>query len=175
MKIYHSDHDLQIGFSFLIFMVDTSEYKSKLDYLQNKFNKLLDDLIEIDLDQQIHEGENGWTVIEILRHVAISEQEIVDLMHDIIEGSLGVSDDFDLDKVNERNRHRNKNLGLAEIRQIMERSRKNTLKFLENTTIEDWNKEGIYFTQDRMTISRMFEILMWHQNHHIKQILAKIR
>ena len=150
------------------------QYKKKLNKNLMWFNRIINNISPKDLDKQIQEGGEKWTAIQILRHIAYSELSMVRLISDIIDGKDEVPENYSLKDQNSKSQEILKDKDLNSIQARMDKSRVATLELLDKITEEDWKKEGMYFTGDRFSVKQIFEILIWHQSHHGKQITDKL-
>ena len=140
----------------------------------NAFEQVIDNLKDEDLLAKINEGDKGWTVIELLRHIPNSERGMTANLESIIKGGEGSSEDFDLQRYNHVSNEKMKELTLAEIKENMRKYRETTLSLLESVKEEDWEKEGRHPSQGIYSVKRHFEIISWHQYHHLKGIKSKL-
>ncbi|OLS20439.1 MAG: hypothetical protein HeimC2_37220 [Candidatus Heimdallarchaeota archaeon LC_2] len=151
-----------------------SEIKIHMDKSMNTFEHVIDNLKDEDLNVRINEGEKGWTVIELLRHIQNSERGMTTNLKSIINKGEGTSTEFDLQKYNHTSNEKMKDLGLSDIKENMKKYRKITLELLKLVKEEDWEKEGRHPSQGTYSVKRHFEIISWHQYHHLKGIKTKL-
>ena len=154
-------------------MTKASEIKTQLDKSMTEFENVMSSLKDKDLDVQINPGENGWTVIEILRHIQNSENGMTNNLKSIIQGGDGVPLDFDLMKYNSSANEKMKSVTLDDITKNMMTYRENTLNLLKTVKDEDWGKEGRHPSQDLFTVEKIFEIIWSHPIDHLKGIKGK--
>jgi phage-related protein len=147
--------------------------KEKLDESMNTFESVIGKLEEKDLMVKINEGENGWTVIEILRHIQNSENGMTKNLESILKGGDGVPLNFDLMKFNTSANKEMKEISLEQILQNMRNYRKNTLAVLSNVKDNQWKLEGRHPSQEIFTVEKIFEIIWSHPIDHLKGIRAK--
>ncbi|MHA2030238.1 MAG: DinB family protein [Candidatus Kariarchaeaceae archaeon] len=154
-------------------MAIKEELRGYLDKSMDKFENIVNNLKEEDLSVQIQDKENGWTVIEILRHIQNSERGMTGTIKSVLEGGEGAPEDFDLKRYNSRTLEKMQDLTLDQIKSNMINYRKRTLEVLESVKESDWEKTGRHATLDIFSIKRFFEIISWHQRHHLKAISEK--
>lgn len=150
------------------------ELKGYLDNSMAKFETVVNNLKEEDLNLQVQDKEGGWTVIELLRHVQNSERGMTGTINAVLEGGEGAPADFDLKRYNAKTLEKMGDLTLEEIKSNMIKYRARTLEVLESVTKDDWEKTGRHATLDIFTVKRFFEIISWHQRHHMKVIQEKL-
>ncbi|MHA2252254.1 MAG: DinB family protein [Candidatus Kariarchaeaceae archaeon] len=151
-------------------MTKVSEIEAQLNKSMAEFEHVVSSLRSQDLDVQINEGDNGWSVVEILRHVQNSERGMTKNLRSIIDGGEGVPEDFDLVRYNAALNEKMKNVSLDEIMQNMQKYRENTLNLLRTMKDEDWDKTGRHPTLEVYTVEKLFEIIWSHPINHLKGI-----
>lgn len=149
------------------------EIRAYLDKSMTKFENLVNNLKEEDLNTRIQDKEGGWTVIEILRHIQNSERGMTGTVQAVLEGKEGAPEDFDIKKYNARTLEKMQDLTLDEIKSNMINYRVRTLEVLDSVKEDGWEKTGRHATLDIFTVKRFFEIIGWHQQHHLKGIREK--
>jgi hypothetical protein len=154
-------------------MASAIEIRKKLDESMSIFEGVVNNLKEDDLNVRINEGEQGWTVIEILRHVQNSENGMTKNLRSILEGGEGVPLNFDLMKYNASSNDKMKDVSLDKIMENMRSYRENTLELLSTVKDEDWGKEGRHPSQEVFSVEKIFEIIWSHPIDHLKGIRAK--
>ena len=147
--------------------------RAKLDESMSIFEHVVDNLKETDLEVQINEGDNGWSVIEILRHVQNSERGMTTNLQSIVDGGEGVPREFDLMTYNTDSNAEMADVTLDKIKENMRNYRENTLALLQSIVDDDWHKKGRHPTQDVYTVEQIFEIIRLHPIQHLKGIRAK--
>jgi len=151
------------------------ELRSLLDKSMVKFDVVVNYMKNEDLNIQIQNKEGGWTVIELLRHIQNSERGMTGTLKSILEGKEGASADFDLNKYNARTQEKMRNLTIDEIKNNMKKYRERTLDLLNSVKDEEWDKKGRHATLKMYTVREFFEVISWHQNHHLKGIREKFK
>jgi hypothetical protein len=149
------------------------EIKKKLNDSMSTFEHVVNNLKEEDLNVKIQERDQGWTVIEILRHVQNSENGMVRNIQGILAGGEGVPKDFDLTRYNKRANEKMEGITFDQIKENMRMYRQNTLALLDTVKDEDWQREGRHPTLDVYTVKKIFEIIAGHPIAHLKSIREK--
>jgi hypothetical protein len=149
------------------------ELRANLDKSMAKFENVVSNIKDEDLNVQIQDKEGGWTVIELLRHIQNSERGMTGTIKAVLEGGEGAPADFDLKFYNTRTQEKMSDITLDEIKSNMLKYRERTLQVLDIVKDEDWGKRGRHATLDIFTIKQFFEVISWHQQHHLKGIRAK--
>jgi hypothetical protein len=154
-------------------MTIATKIKEKLDESMNTFESVIRKLEEKDMKVKINEGEKGWKVIEILRHIQNSENGMTKNLESILKGGNGVPLDFDLMKYNASANEEMKEVSLDQILENMRNYRENTLAVLSNVKDDQWKLEGRHPSQEVFTVEKIFEIIWSHPVDHLKGIRAK--
>ena len=154
-------------------MASAHEIRKKLDESMSIFEGVVNSLKEDDLSVKINEGEQGWTVIEILRHVQNSENGMTKNLQSILEGGDGVPLDFDLMRYNASSNDKMKDVSTDKIKENMRVYRENTLNLLDTVKDDDWSKEGRHPSQDVFSVEKIFEIIWSHPIDHLKGIRTR--
>lgn len=155
-------------------MSTAEEIKSYMDKSMVAFEQVLENLKHEDLNVKINEGDKGFTVIELLRHIQNSERGMTANLKSIIEGGEGASQEFDLQRYNHVSNDKMKDMTLSDIKESMRKYREKTLNLLQTVKEEHWEKEGRHPSQGVYTVKKHFEIISWHQYHHLKGIKEKL-
>ncbi len=155
-------------------MCTAEELKSYMDKSMVAFEYLLENLKLEDLNVKINEGDKGFTVIELLRHIQNSERGMTANLKLIIDGGEGASREFDLQRYNHVSNDKMKDMTLSDIKENMRKYREKTLTLLQSVKEESWGKEGRHPSQGIYTVKKHFEIISWHQYHHLKGIKEKL-
>ena len=150
------------------------QYREKLNKNMMWFNRIMNNINKEEQNMQIQESGERWTAIQLLRHIAYSESSITKLIDDIIAGKDEVQENYSLNDINTKAQDILKDKDMNSIQARMDKSRNATLELLEKISDDDWTKEGRYFTGDVVSVKQIFEILIWHQSHHGKQITDKL-
>jgi hypothetical protein len=129
-----------------------------------------------DWDHQVQSAEGGWTVKQMMLHLATSESGQIRTAQAIAAGQPTVPDDFDLDRYNRRQIEKNQAKQPPEILFGMAESQQKLLAFLETVTAEDLEKRGKHGRGDVISLEQLFYRIGEHEAGHmaeIKQALGK--
>lgn len=144
-----------------------------LNKSMSKFERVVENLGENQLNVVIQEKDGGWTTIEILRHIQNSELALLQNIESILRGGEGTKPDFDVDRYNTSLINKMANLSLEAVVLNMRMYRKQTLELLDSLSEEQLEMKGRHPTMSTYTVKRQFEIISWHQHHHLKGIREK--
>ena len=129
-----------------------------------------------DWERPVQATEGGWTVKQVLLHLAMSESGQINAGKAIAAGQPTVPDDFDLNRYNNRQVEKNKDKQPPEILFSMAESRQKLLAFLDEVSAEDLDKHGKHGRGDVISLEQLFYRIGEHEAEHtaeIKQALGK--
>lgn len=124
-----------------------------------------------------HEEEDGWSVADVLRHLASAERGMTATMKHIREGGEGVPPDFDLNRWNARTVDRARDKVPAELLAEMEENRERLFQFIDSLAPEDWHKQGRHASLRIMSIEEIARLIADHERRHtadIRQALERL-
>jgi hypothetical protein len=154
--------------------VELSERKHILyDHLNHTREELLEVVGQMqveDWDKPVQSVEGGWTVKQLLLHVATSENGQIRTAQAIAAGQPTVPDDFDLDRYNARLIEKNKAKQPPEILFGMADSRQKLLAFLEEVPENALDKSGKHGRGDVITLEQLFLRIGEHEAGHAVEI-----
>jgi len=151
-----------------------TELKQFLDNSMDKFNSLVMNITEDQLESRIQDKEGGWTVIEILRHIQNSEKGLLLQINNILSGGEGAPADFDLAKYNKRSNEKMNEMTFEEVKIKMIENRTATLKILESITDEQLELRGRHANLKEYSILDFFKTISYHQHSHVKKIIEEL-
>ena len=154
--------------------MELSERKHVLhDHLNHTREELLDVVGQMqaeDWDRPVQSIEGGWTVKQLLLHVATSESGQIKTAQAIATGQPTVPDDFDLDRYNARQIEKNKEKQPPEILFGLAGSRQKLLTFLEEVPEAALDKSGKHGRGDVITLEQLFLRIGEHEAGHAEEI-----
>jgi hypothetical protein len=129
-----------------------------------------------DWEHPVQTAEGGWTVKQMMLHLATSESGQIRTAQAIAAGQPTVPDDFDLDRYNKRQIEKNQAKQPPEILFGMAESQQKLLALLETVTADDLEKRGKHGRGDVISLEQLFYRIGEHEAEHtaeIKQALGK--
>jgi hypothetical protein len=138
--------------------------------------ELIGQLDIADWDHPVQTAEGGWTVKQMLLHLATSENGQIKTAQAIAAGQPTVPDDFDLNRYNRRQIEKNQAKQPPEILFGMAESQQKLLAFLDEVSAEDLEKRGKHGRGDVISLEQLFYRIGEHEAEHtaeIKQALGK--
>ncbi len=124
----------------------------------------------LDWDRPVQAVEGGWTVKQVLLHLATAESGQIGTGKAIAAGQRTVPDDFDLNRYNNRQVEKNKDKQPPEILFGMAESRQKLLAFLDEVTAEDLEKRGKHGRGDVISLEQLFYRIGEHEAEHTAEI-----
>jgi hypothetical protein len=160
--------------------MELSERKHLIhDHLIRTREATLELIGQMDIDDWEHPvqtAEGGWTVKQMMLHLATSESGQIRTAQAIAAEQPTVPDDFDLDRYNKRQIEKNQAKQPPEILFGMAESQQKLLAFLETVTADDLDKRGKHGRGDVISLEQLFYRIGEHEAAHtaeIKQALGK--
>ncbi len=129
-----------------------------------------------DWDRPVQAADAGWTVKQMLLHLATAETGQFKTGKAIAAGQSNVSDDFDLNRYNRRQIEKNQAKQPPEILFGMAESRQKVLAFVDEVSAEDLEKRGKHGRGDVVSLEQLFYRISEHEAEHtaeIKKALGK--
>ena len=123
-----------------------------------------------DWEQPVQSVEGGWTVQQVLLHLAMSEGGQIKTGKAIAAGQPTVPDDFDLNRYNRRQLEKNQDKQPPEILFGMAESRQKLLAFLDEVSAEDFDKRGKHGRGDVISLEQLFYRIGEHEAEHTAEI-----
>lgn len=123
-----------------------------------------------DWDRPVQTAEGGWTVKQMLLHLATSESGQIKTGQAIAAGQPTVPDDFDLNRYNKRQIEKNQDKQPPEILFSMAESHQKLLAFLDTVTADDLEKRGRHGRGDVISLDQLFYRIGEHEAEHMAEI-----
>lgn len=162
---------------------------SEVETLKNKLalerGKLLDAVNALSLTERAEPFLDGWTVNDLLAHVAHSEAVNVRFAKLMLARDLPVqlqevaadfpdySGPFELDRFNAYMTDKLRARGFENIMQGLNDTRTATLAWLDTLTAEQLARRGVHAAWGDQTVRGVLKILMLHDKMHTQDILKK--
>ena len=156
----------------------TEKKKSFIDEAQKVRTKtvsIIEKANEQQLQTKVSSHAEAWTILEVAKHLYVSEDGMVQLMQRIKNHSdpnsvPGVPEDFDRDRYNKRQVQKLEQLSKKDILTKMSDSRKNFVNFVESLSEEDFSKKGRHASLKVLSIEEICKIIPTHELEHIQKM-----
>jgi uncharacterized damage-inducible protein DinB len=140
--------------------------------------KLLDSFAGLPMDVILRPFEGGWSIKDVLAHVAMGEEVNVAFaklmvsrdspvqVHELTRVYPDFPGEFDLDKFNAWMTERWRVRPFDQVLLALDQARASTLRWLETLTAEQFERSGDHAMWGRQTVRGMFRILVIHDRFH---------
>jgi hypothetical protein len=128
-----------------------------------------------DWNKVVQSDEGGWTVKQLLSHIATSETSQLKAGQSIVAGQPTVPDDFDLNRYNRRQVEKNQAKLPPEFLFGLAESRQKLLAFLEQVSAEDLDKRGKHGLGDIISLEQLFYRIGEHEAEHAADIQRAVK
>lgn len=117
------------------------------------------------------EGE-AWTVMHVMTHIAQSEKHLGVLIKQIVDTGLGVPEDFDVDRFNQKIINESAESSAAQLMKDFDSYRKKNMEIFGSFKEEELDKIGYHPYFGNTRVEEMIKMLMIHIHLHIRDIKA---
>lgn len=153
------------------------ELSERKHQIHDHLIKTREDLLEMvgqmqadDWARAVQTEEGGWTVKQMMLHLATSERGQYHTAKAIVAQQSTVPDDFDLDRYNRRQIEKNQDKQPPEILFSLAESRQQLLALLAEATAEDLEKCGKHGRGDVISLEQLFYRISNHEAAHTAEI-----
>lgn len=151
------------------------EFIDHAQHVRADITKVLEQTNDSDLKKTMSDLEGSWTVLEVAKHLYISEDGMVKLMQKIKEHTNpntlpGVPEDFDRDRYNKRGVQKLEELSKDDIVKKLAESRTSYINFIESLSEDDLKKRGRHASLNVYTIEEIIKIIPTHEQEHLEKI-----
>lgn len=133
--------------------------------------RLLETVADLDEEAMDRSPAEGWSIREILHHVAIGERANVELVRQALAGQPVQMDDFDMHRWNVEQVARRAGRSAAEAIAELHAVREETLALLRTLRPQDLSRTLVHPGWGEMTIEQLFRALGTHDLMHRRDIL----
>ncbi len=146
-----------------------SELKAKLVQTRTYLNDVLDQVGER-WETQVHTQEGGWTVRQLVNHIASADRGHINMVKGIAEGVEVVPADFDLERYNRRTTEKTADKAAPLSRQELEQQRAELLEWLDGVDDSKLEREGRHGTLKIMSVAQILRVVAMHELTHGREI-----
>lgn len=147
----------------------TEALQNRLDDARDYLNSVLD-RVNGRWDTQVYSDGAQWTVVQLVRHLAISDAGQWGMAKNIIEGGEGVPADFDLERYNRRSVEKRAEMTVQEARQQLAETRGDLVLWLDTLDDDSLNREGRHGSMKIMTVEQILITMADHEQNHADDI-----
>lgn len=159
--------------------MDVSDKKKSLiesaETTRAKVLSVIESATDEQLQTKVSSHDEAWTVLEVAKHLYVSEDGMVKLMQQIKNHTNpnilpGVPTDFDRDRYNKRQVQKLEQLKKEDILTKLNQSRDNLVKFVETLSADDFQKKGRHASLKVLTIEDIINVIPAHELEHLAKI-----
>jgi len=123
-------------------------------------------------DVQVYSDGAQWTALQVLRHLAISDQAISNNIKIIAGGQEAIPADFDLERYNRRSVEKNSTMTVEAARAQLNTTRAAFLEWLGTLDDASLAKEGRHPMFQVISVRDHLKIMGRHEANHAHEIAA---
>jgi len=138
--------------------------KKEGDKVVDFFSALADEQWQVEV---YTEGDN-WTIRNVLAHFVTSERGLHKLFENVLEGGIGASDDFSIDRYNARQQEKTKDLTPQELLEQFADVRADLVKWVSKLSQEDLAIEGRHPYLGQVNLGEMLKMIYLHNQIHFR-------
>lgn len=116
------------------------------------------------------EGEQTWTVKDLLGHLADGERGNLGQVQRLIAGQRTVPEDFDLDRWNRSAVRKSADAQPADLLQSIEQAYQQALQFLDGLSEDQLDNEGLHSSLATLTAEGFLRRMIDHRAEHVADI-----
>ncbi len=119
---------------------------------------------------EVYTEDATWTIRNVLAHFVTSERGLHKLFESILEGGLGASDDFSIDRYNARQQEKSRDLTPQELLEQFIDVRADLAKWVSKLSMEDLGIEGRHPYMGQVQLGEMIKMIYLHNQLHFRDI-----
>lgn len=146
--------------------VIAEKLKSEGEKFVGIFSALTDEQWQI----EVYTEGNIWTIRNVLAHFVTSERGLVKMFEQIRLGGSGATDDFSIDRFNESQQAKTKDLSVAELLEKYKSTRAETTAWVSNLKESELEIIGRHPFLEITTLREMVKMLYIHNQVHYRDL-----
>ena len=151
-------------------MSETNELADKLRLEGEKIYKFFKGLTDMQWAIEVYTENEVWTIRNILAHLMTAERGFVSLFEDILQGGIGVGEDFVIDRFNAGQQKRTKEINPDELLEQYKIIREKMIQFVAGIEDSDLEKVGRHPFLGLTTLREMIKMIYIHNQIHFRDI-----
>ena len=151
-------------------MSEVAELAEKLKSEGEKFVGIFSGLTDTQWGVEVYTEGATWTIRNVLAHFVTSERGLIKLFESIRQGGGGVADDFSIDRYNEAQQQKTKELAPAELLEQYKAVRENSVAWVSGLKDEELEITGRHPFLEMTTIREMVKMLYLHNQLHYRDL-----
>ncbi len=151
-------------------MSEITELAEKLKSEGEKFIGIFSGLTDDQWIVEVYTEGTTWTIRNVLAHFVTSERGLVKMFELIRQGGAGAADDFSIDRYNEAQQQKTKELSSAELLEQYKSVRANSVAWVSGLKDEELEITGRHPFLEMTTIREMVKMLYLHNQIHYRDL-----
>ncbi len=148
------------------------------EYILRKLDerdKLVSKISNDDLNINVQGHEDGWTTIDVVKHIVQSEKGMIQLIQKIILTGQGVPEDFDLNRYNKSQVKKLETISFGNLLEKLSQNKTDLVSLLDTVDESDYSKRGRHATGKLYSVEEIFQVIVDHDIYHLNQVLQHIQ
>ena len=151
-------------------MSEVTELAEKLRSEGEKFIGIFSGIPDEQWKAEVYTEGTTWTIRNVLSHFVTSERGLVKLFEQIRQGGPGAADDFSIDRYNEAQQQKTKELTPPELLEQYKEIRANTVTWVSGLNDEELELKGRHPYLEVTTLREMVKMLYIHNQIHYRDL-----
>ena len=155
-----------------------SEITELVEKLRSEGEKFVGIFSGITADQwkaEVYTEGTTWTIHNVLAHFVTSERGLIKMFEQIRQGGAGAADDFSIDRYNETQQQRTKELTPTELLEQYKEIRANTVTWVSGLKEEELEIQGRHPFLEVTTLREMVKMLYIHNQMHYRDLKKTLK
>ncbi len=151
-------------------MSEMIELAGKLKSEGQKFVDIFSALTEEQWNAEVYTEGATWTIRNVLAHFVTSERGLIKLFEQIRQGGIGTADDFSIDRYNEAQQQKTRELTSAELLEQYKSVRANSVAWVSGLQESELEIQGRHPFIGMTSIREMVKMLYLHNQLHYRDL-----
>jgi hypothetical protein len=134
-----------------------------------------ENLTDIDWNNKVYSSGSGWRIREILAHFISAERAYQGYLQEVLEGGLGASSDFDIDKFNETDVATMDGLPPSKLIDTYKSTREKTLRLTTIMEDSDLQKQAYHPWFEEKEVGWYLKLIYRHNTMHLQDVRKSLR
>ncbi len=156
-------------------MSEIFELTEKLKTEGEKFVGIFSALTDDQWQAEVYTEGTTWTIRNVLSHFVTSERGLVKLFEQIHQGGSGAANDFSIDRYNESQQAKTKDLSVTELLEKYKSTRAETVAWVLGLKETDLEIIGRHPFLEITTLREMIKMLYLHNQIHYRDLKKALK
>lgn len=135
-----------------------------------KYFALFENLTDAQWQINVYTEGSTWTIRNVLAHFVTAERGFLKLFTIILDGGIGAAEDFSIDRYNDRQQEKSKDLSPEMLLDQFKSVRVQMTTWVSGLTDEDLGKEGRHPFLGMVPLADMIKMVYRHNQIHFRDI-----